>query len=345
MAGMYFDIAPKTKKEDFFNYDYEHSQVRKAMDRKDAIIAVLGTRRVGKTTLLSILYNETKALKVWIDGRILSDPKTEVHSAIYEAVKANESKIFGSVEGFSVSAFGIGIGLKAGRESRAEMERKIKGTPRVFVFIDEAQQTRRKDLASVLSYFYDRIQNVSFIISGSEIGLVEEVMGENNPEHPLYGRNIVKVAMGRLDRSKAMEFLKKGFGQLEMNVEESEIEDAIGELDGLIGWLTLYGYRRGLMKSQDALAQTIQTAAQITRTEFLHFLKKRKNGRAYACIIRRATGVGWTELKALVERDLKESLDSNQFTFLLDELLKYSFLEKKEGKYQLADPLLFKASL
>jgi len=330
---MYFDIVPKTKKEDFFNYDYEHGEIKNAIERKEKIIAVIGVRRVGKTSLLSVVYNETKALKLWIDGRIISDPKKELYSAIYETVKTKESKIFGNVDGINVSAFGIGIDIKTSVESRIEMEKKIATAPRTIVFIDEAQRMDRKELADILSYFYDRVQNVSFIISGSEIGLVEEIIGENDPEHSLYGRHIIKIKMERLDKNREMEFLKKGFAQIGVDIGKNEIEDAIKELDGLIGWLTLYGYRRGLMKSKNALAETVETAAQITRSELAHFFTKRKDRRAYVSIIRHAKGVSWTELKLLVEQDLKEPINSNQLAFLLEELAKYSFIEKKDEKY------------
>ncbi|MEK6924251.1 MAG: ATP-binding protein [Candidatus Micrarchaeota archaeon] len=340
---MYFEIEPKGRKEDFFNYDYEYGQVKKALERKEKIIAVVGVRRVGKTSLLNLIYNETSSLKLWLDGRIVTAPKKEVFAAIYETIEAGTPKIFGKIESLNLSAFGVGLGIELGSENRAEIEKKIKASGQVRVFIDEAQRMNCKDLADVLSYFYDRFPNVSFLISGSEVGLVEEILGENDGEHPLYGREISKVTINRLDRNRAMDYLKEGFKQLGLEVSPEELEKAIDELDGLIGWLTLYGYEKGVKKNKDALNKTGQTAARIAASELVHFLKKTRNKKLYLSILRNASGTGWEQLRALAGKDYGKKLNSNLFTYALNKLAIHSFIEKKDRAYNLSDPLLAKA--
>lgn len=340
---MYFEIDPKSRKEDFFNYNYEYGQVKKALQRKEKIIAVVGVRRVGKTSLLNIIYNETKDLKLWLDGRIVTNPKKEIFAAICETVQLGKPKIFGKIESLNVSAFGVGFDIKLGAESQNEIEKKIRSINQILVFIDEAQRMNVKELADVLSYFYDRFPQVLFIISGSEIGRVEEILGESDSEHPLYGRDVVKVVMNRLDKNMAMEYLEKGFEQLGLKVGDDEINDAVAELDGLIGWLTLYGYERGIKKSKDALNKTSQRAAQIAASELLHFLKKTKNRKLYLAILRNTNGMGWEELRTLAGRELGERLNPNLFNFALGKLTSYSFVEKRDQKYYLSDPLLLKA--
>ncbi|MDD5337436.1 MAG: ATP-binding protein [Candidatus ainarchaeum sp.] len=340
---MYFEIEPKSRKQDFFDYDYEYGQVKKALQRKEKIIAVVGVRRVGKTSLLNLVYNETKCLKLWLDGRIVSEPKKELFAAIYETVKIGKPKIFGKIESLNVSAFGVGFGIKLSSESQTEIEKKIRTAGQICVFIDEAQRMKAKELADVLSYFYDRFPQVSFIISGSEIGLVEEILGQTDAEHPLYGRDIAKVVMERLDRNRSAEYLKAGFGQLGMKIHKEEIEDAVAELDGLIGWLTLYGYERGVKRSQNALAKTSQNAARIAASELVHFFKKVKNKKLYISILRNTDGIGWDELRSRTGKTMGEQLNPNQFNFALEKLSAYSFVEKKDQKYHLSDPLLQKA--
>jgi len=341
---MYFDLAPKAKKEDFFNYDYQHSELKKAIAGKNPLIAVLGARRVGKTSLMNIAFNETSGAKLWLDGRALPDPKRELISVVYDAARTGKSKIFGKVESLGVSALGLGVEIKVGSATRGEMEKKIASARRVVVFIDEAQRADRKELGDILSYFYDRLPNVVFVLSGSEIGLVEEVLGEKDPAHALYGRLVVKIKMERFDKSRAMEFLKAGFSQAGCPVKEGEIYDAISELDGLAGWLTMYGHRRGLLKKEGALEETVEIAARIAASEIASFLSSRREKRAYESILRRANGISWSELKLRVEEDTKGKLSSAQFTFLLDELLRYSFIEKRDERYSVTDPLLRKAT-
>lgn len=340
---MYFEIEPKSKKEDFFNYNYEYEQVKKALQRREKLIAVVGVRRVGKTSLLNVIYHETKSLKLWLDGRIVTDPKKELFSAIYETAKSGKPKIFGKIESLNISAFGVGFDIKLGSESRGELEKMIRNSGHICVFIDEAQRMKTDALADVLSYFYDRFPQISFILSGSEVGLVEEILGESDSEHPLYGREITKIVMERLDRNRAIDFLKSGFGQLGVKEKDGEIESAVAELDGLIGWFTLYGYEKGVKKSQDALNKTSQRAAQIAASELVHFFKKTKNKKLYLSILRNVSGTGWDELRNKASKDFGKQLNHNLFNFALEKLVTYSFIEKKDQKYCLSDPLLSKA--
>lgn len=340
---MYFELEPKSRKEDFFNYGYEYEQVKKALQRHEKIIAVIGVRRVGKTSLLNIVYNETKNLKLWLDGRIVTDPKKELFSAIYETAMAGKPKIFGRIESLNISAFGVGFDIKPVSGTRTEMEKKIRSAGRIHVFMDEAQRMKAKDLADVLSYFYDRFPEVSFIISGSEIGLVEEILGESDAEHPLYGRDVVKIAMERLDKNRSADYLEAGFAQLGVKMGKNEIEGAVTELDGLIGWLTLYGYEKGIKKSRDALSKTTQSAARIAASELVHFFKKVKNRKLYLGILRNADNTGWDELRTRTSKEMGKRLNPNLFNFALGRLIAYSFMGKKDRKYHLSDPLLQKA--
>lgn len=341
---MYFITEPKSKKENFFNYKYEYEEIKKALSRHEKIIAVVGVRRVGKTSLLNVLYHETKKLKVWLDGRIISDPKKEIFSAIYEVAKTGKPKIFGKIEGLNISAFGIGLGIKISPENLSEIERKIKNSGQIYVFIDEAQRMEREKLADILSYFYDRFPEISFIISGSEIGLIENVLGEEDSGHPLYGRHITKIVMKRLDKNRSFEFLNKGFEQLDMKIKKEEIYEAIEELDGLIGWLTLYGYEKAVIKDKNALKKTVEVAARIAASELTNFFKKTKNRKLYLSILHNATGISWSEMRINASKEFGKELNPNLFTFAVERLINYSFLEKKNGKYYLSDPLLLKAS-
>lgn len=340
---MYFETEPKSRKSDFFNYDHEYEQVKKALERHEKIIVVVGVRRVGKTSLLNVIYHETKGLKLWLDGRVVTEPKKEVFAAIYETAKSGQPKIFGHIDSFNVSAFGVGLNVKVGSETRLEIEKKIHAAGPICVFMDEAQRMDIRDLADLLSYFYDRHPTVSFVLSGSEIGLVEEILGESDSEHPLYGRQIVKVTVNRLDPNRSMDFLREGFAQLKVPVGENELREAVAELDGLIGWLTLYGYGKGVHKDRDALKKASQNAAQIAASELLHFFKKTRNRKLYLSILKNTDGVGWEELRNRSGKNYGRPLNPNLFSYALAKLVAYSFVEKKDQKYGLSDPLLKKA--
>ncbi|MFH8119595.1 MAG: hypothetical protein QXS37_02215 [Candidatus Aenigmatarchaeota archaeon] len=109
---MYLAIEPKGKKEDLFNYEREYEEIKNAIKRREKIIAIVGVRRIGKTSLMNVIYQEDKNLKLWIDGRIVRDPIKEIPSAIYDVVKNCEPKIFEKIESINVSIFGIGLEIK-----------------------------------------------------------------------------------------------------------------------------------------------------------------------------------------------------------------------------------------
>ena len=341
---MYFEIEPKGKTEDFFNYKYEYSQLKKAIEKREKITAVIGVRRVGKTSLLNIAFNETRHMKLWLDGRIVTQPKKEVFAAIFDTVKNGKPKIFGKIESLNLTAFGVGLGIKLTSDGQAQIENKIRNAGDVTVFIDEAQRMDADDLADVLSYAYDRFPKLCFVISGSEIGLLEEILGENDADHPLYGREITRITINRLERNASTDYLIQGFAQLKMKLGEKEIGEAVEELDGLIGWLTLFGYERGIKKSKDALERTSKNAARIAATELTHFLRKSKNKKLYLSILRNANGTPWEELRTVVSKDIGKRLNPNSFNSAIGRLSVHSFIEKKDQKFHRSDPLLLKAA-
>ncbi|CUX77151.1 hypothetical protein [Thermococcus chitonophagus] len=44
------------------------------------------------------------------------------------------------------------------------------------------------------------------------------------------------------NQAESYDSLRKGFEELNLEVPEEEIREAVEELDGIVGWLTLYGY-------------------------------------------------------------------------------------------------------
>ncbi len=340
---MYFDIYPKSNLKDFFNYKEEYAKVKEALKKGVPITAIIGVRRTGKTSLMNVLFNELNERKVWIDGRIIKDPKTEIPLAITKSLESRKPMVFGKIESISVSVMGLSINLKTNEEFNRNIEDMI-GNKKLFVFIDEAQRMKTMELAELLSYFYDRHSGIKFILSGSEVGLMEEVLGGDASTHPLYGRLIVKIKMSRLTKEKSFEFLKAGFKQVNVKVSKKELNQAVDRLDGLIGWLTMYGYERGVLNKKNALKITEERAVGIVMSELSAFLRNRRNREMYLNIIKYAKGgIEWKALKTALEAERKKPINPNVLAFAIDELLRYSFLEKQGNKYILPDPLLFTA--
>ena len=83
-------------------------------------------------------------------------------------------------------------------------------------------------------------------MTGSEVGLLFDFLKFNAPNAPLFGRYHHDIVLGRFSPELSAEFLRRGFDEGEVKVSEREIKGAIEELDGIVGWLALYGYVRGM---------------------------------------------------------------------------------------------------
>ena len=67
---MYFDIQPKTKKEDLFGVDFALSSLLHHLSNPlTRMVVIKGLRRTGKTSLLNVAIQEYKSYAVKIDVR------------------------------------------------------------------------------------------------------------------------------------------------------------------------------------------------------------------------------------------------------------------------------------
>ena len=68
---MLFDLNPKRCKRDFYNFERELEQLH-TFYLSSRIVAVLGPRRIGKTSLILTFLNEWSVPNVFVDCRSLS---------------------------------------------------------------------------------------------------------------------------------------------------------------------------------------------------------------------------------------------------------------------------------
>jgi AAA+ ATPase superfamily predicted ATPase len=84
------------------------------------------------------------------------------------------------------------------------------------------------------------------------MGFLYEFLGEDNPASPLFGRPMPEIKVTRLDREKALEFLKEGFRQIGIAPDARLLEEAVEKVDGIIGWLTYLGVQAKYAGKLDA---------------------------------------------------------------------------------------------
>jgi len=338
----YFNPEPKKRREDFFDMEREWNSLDRALD-KGKLAIVTGLRRYGKTSLILTYINESGKRYVYLDCRLLP-PAVSVNSfrALLESELAKNSwgiRLLENVRSFEVQLGGFG--LKVSGKGEESLLRTLKAIEGSVLIIDEAQALRASSYRfdALLAYIFD-ILDIKLIISGSQVGLLYRFLRLEDPEAPLYGRAYSEVRLSPLPGEKAREFLARGFEQEGIAVDEGLIEDAVENLDGVIGWLTYFGHS---MAAGGLSAERIyEMASLLAADELKGALKLYGPGepryREALRIIATLGSASWSEVRRGVEARLGRMTDST-LSNVLRNLSDAGFIAKNEGRYAVVDPV------
>jgi AAA+ ATPase superfamily predicted ATPase len=349
---LYFSLNVKARREDFFNMEGGlESLERELRDPSTRMIVIKGVRRVGKSSLMRVALNCIGMPYIFIDLR-LTGPLTP--EGIYEYFSIELSKFLedGGLKRILSKIKGVEIhGL------RLEFsERKVSVIGRVLheigewadgrqviLTLDEAQELRNiRGFDEILAHIYDYVEGVKILLAGSEVGLMDKLLGVGNPKAPLFGRAFAEITLGKLPTEKSFEFLEKGFHQVGLRVSDDEMAEAVSKLDGIIGWLTFYGYLRS-RGDPNALERAVDDGSKMAAGEFNNFLSNRQLARRrYIEIMKTLTKPStWSEVKRSLR--LLTNISDKQVSNYLRELVYYGFVEKRDDLYSITDPLLLEA--
>jgi len=378
----YFDTRPKDDPRYLYGREDElHEFISQLSDNK--WIAVLGPRRIGKTSLILCgLHTISRDfISVTIDFRTLSSYKIIPLSAFAETLtesfgRASEErkklvdilkKVFDGIEEFEVEVGSKGFRLRIKKRpslktfpsllssifDNLNLEFKKRRVKLVLTF-DEAQEIKRVvgvEMPAILAHVYDYCKNIAIVFTGSQFGLLEEIL-EPGADNPLYGRYIHRISLKKFDDAQSMEFFELGFRQKNVRMDKAHLSSVIDKIDGIPGWLTDFGARLVGHKKlaptrtdvEKALQETVGNGKKLTLQELDNFLKDREARERYLEILR------YLAVKEASWTDLKKvielkfgSIDDKNFTNLLRVLSGVEFVEKAGGKYRIVDPLLREA--
>jgi len=229
-----------------------------------------------------------------------------------------------------------GISLSWG-EKRADIVELLKSLEEydVILAFDEVQYLRGplgKEFAEVLAYLYDH-SDLRMILSGSEVGLLYDFIGVENPKAPLYGRYFAEIKLERFDEFKSKDFLIKGFEQVGVDVDGDVLDYAYEKLNGIVGWLVLFGLK-SLEKypSKEVVDEVLDEASKLSFEEFKKFLQKHRPAERRILEVVRAIATGkrtWSEIKRHLESvERRERFQIAPFKERLKLWLKHPSLKK-----------------
>jgi AAA+ ATPase superfamily predicted ATPase len=336
----YFNPEPKTRREDFFNMEGELEGLSRGL-RFGKLVVVSGLRRYGKTSLILTCLNEEKYDYLYIDCRLLPSGMITLSSILKLFRDELERRVWAKRILRRVGEIALGdVKVKfRGEETLLSILHELEGK---VVVLDEAQELRRSKYRfdSILAYAYDHL-DIKFIVSGSQIGLLYRFLRVNDPEAPLYGRPYIEVRLGRLSESDSRRFLLEGFKQCGVEVSEGEIEEALRWFDGVIGWLTYFGYSRAV--GGEKLPSIVGKASKLALSELEHALKiygvAEKRYREVLKAVALTNPAKWIQIKRWVEARLGR-IPNNTLTTIIRNLVDSGFVEKTLDGYVISDPIL-----
>ncbi len=361
---MLFDLAPKTDIKELYNFEEELKRLKTGFD-KGRIILLLGMRRTGKSSLLRCFLNGFNVPNILIDSRriIMSEGNITLRGFIKEfgyalnsflskevRVRDKVISLLQNIRGVEVDVRGFTISLSWGKENRVEIAfvldkidqvAKENGL-KIAIAIDEAQELRVLPInfPTMLAYIYDNLKNIGVIITGSQIGLLYDLLKIDDPDSPLYGRLLYEVRLRRISFGESLEFLRRGFREANLNVDEELIRNAVEKLDGILGWLTYFGW--SVCQGEYSIEKILDKAAIQEVTELQRFLVKSRAEKRYKTILRTIAEKPstWSAVKRALEVEEGMEVDSSNFTELLERLVKMGVIEKEDGLYKIVDPVL-----
>lgn len=331
-----FDTKPKSDPRFLYGREKELDELVESLKKKNWVI-ILGPRRVGKTSLAECAIKRMGKKIFLLDAR----ENNNFMESLNKLLATPESSLKVKAE-IRVPYAPINIGAEYNKTlSKKDLDSLLKKVGHMYIIIDEAQWlvNPRKVvmlLAHLYDYYYD---SVTFIITGSMIGVLKSIV-EPGPSSPLYGRAITEMEIKRWQSSISLSFLKTGTAELGLRLNEKMAIEVEENLDGLPGWLTLFGYNYAQVKNPNiALTKTIKEAKKIVSQELKSIAE---------------LGIGTPKLIEVLRVLAKEpvrfvdiakatNFNNTSLSKYLSTLNRLGYIEKdSKSRYFISDPMLLK---
>jgi AAA+ ATPase superfamily predicted ATPase len=347
-----FNLNPKESPRELFGREKEIDELIRLIKAR-RWVAVLGPRMVGKTSLIKVAnakLENTRMKTVYVN--LWGAKGTHgLLSALARGLNQEKSilqKIKGvadRTEGLSFGPGGLSISIsKRPMTTMWDLLTAIgKQAGDCVIELDEVQELSviSGHLLKLLANIFNTHPNIVFVFTGSMFGLMRTIL-EPDSTSPLYGRSPAKLYLQPFDGKRAKEFLKKGFQECSQTVQEELTDEVVEKLDGIPGWLTLYGNNATVRKltHQKALDDTVSEGIKIVKDELEHFLEGRDRTSYLAALKAAATSARWTEIREAMAIRRGSSVNDASVHNVLEKLKAAMLIDEEESVYRVNDPML-----
>ncbi len=347
---MLFDLNPKDSVRSLYGRENELKEVTR-LTASGRWVAILGPRMVGKTSLIKVAAKELeKHTTVYVNlwgirsaHGLLSSLVNGLNSSrgLVQRIRDGAQH----VKGLSIGPSGISLAttekpLRTISELLDTLGRYRGG---IVIALDEVQELSpfSAQLLKLLANIFNTHPKMVFIFTGSMFGLMKTLL-EPSSTSPLYGRAPAKLYLKPFERDTSLRFLRKGFEEYHRKVSEVHLEEAVERLDGLSGWLALYGNNVAVsgMSQKKALEETFVEGSKVTKDELEHFLLGRARESHIAALKASAISSRWSEIKEAIQTARGTPVNDATVRNVVNELQASMLITEESGVYRVVDPML-----
>ena len=345
-----FDLSPKDSRRALFGRDRELGEFVRLMEHGRWTV-VLGPRMVGKTSLvksaLSLLNRPTVYANLW--------GTRGTHGLLHALVAGlNEhppllrriAGVLRRIQGVSVGGAGVSVTpLVRPLRTTSDLVQAIGSAAGAAVIVlDEVQELApaSRALLRVLANIFNSYPRITFVFTGSYFGLLRTLL-EPGSESPLYGRPPARLDLSPFDRETSIDFLERGFQEHRLRVGRQEIGNVVDRsLDGIPGWLTLYGNYLAIQRLKPPAAEraTVEEAKRVIGLELGNFLAQKDAQTYWRALKAIAFEPTWSELRGAISAERGTPVNPNSIANILHKLRDAGLIDTITQHYRIRDPLV-----
>lgn len=345
-----FDLTPKDSPEELFGREQELAQLVRLVSA-GRWVAVLGPRMVGKTSLVRAAAKRVNRQTVYVSLWGATGARGFVE-AIAHGINANRTLLgrirarVRSIEGLSIGHAGLSV--VAPRLPLRTMwdlldHIAIEAEDTVFE-LDEFQEVSSASgpVLRILANIFNTHHKVGFVFTGSRTGVIRALL-DPKPTSPLFGRPPAQLVLKPFPPETSLEFLVRGLKESRVEAPRDQLESVIRRsLDGLPGWLTLYGNHLAFARESPDRAEqlTVMEGHKVAREQIHHFLEGRSRENYWAALKALAEGASWSEISSGISRRRGAAVNDNTIRGILRSLDEASLTEHEGSTYRLSDPMI-----
>ncbi|WP_297499915.1 ATP-binding protein [Thermococcus sp.] len=349
-----FQIRPITNEKNLYGKRHREAlkQLKKNVEER-TFTAILGPRRVGKTSIIRVFLNKYKYRYIYYDLSPFMGKQGISYTELTPAMTNIEVK---ELSYHTQLSLGL-VRLDVKPENAVQFQNALINLLRELnakyddfvVVIDEAQvmsRIRGMNMLGLLQLISNTMDNTSVIMTGSMPGLLERVLSPSASQ-PMFARYVDKIHIPRWTPEESIGYLKKGLSEAKVSCTGAELEEAVEELSNVPGFLAYYGKQRVRgMSHDDALVETLNYAIGVWEQDLEAFLNIYST-KAYVTTlwVLAQSKFGLTRKEIAGEVLRREEISDRSLTRILKNLVLSGMIEhsEKRGKYRIAENPLARA--